>query len=330
MNKTYDVVGIGNAIVDVLAKCDDQFLTDNGVEKGIMQLIDTARAAELYGAMSAGTEISGGSAANTIAGLSTLGVKAAFVGKVKDDQLGRIFAHDIRSQGTDFDTPMVAADHADETGRSMILVSPDGERSMNTYLGVANQLSPADIDPALMADTKWLYLEGYLFDRPESQAAFIRAVELCNAAGGRSSISLSDPFCVDRHRDAFRDLIANHIDMLFCNEHEVMAMYSGDDLQASIINGAQYVNTLVCTAGANGAYIAHAGTVTHVSADPVQLMDATGAGDLFASGFLAGLVQGKDMATCGRMGCVAAGEVISHMGARPAADLKELFAANGL
>ena len=183
MTKTYDVVGSGNAIVDVLAKCDDQFLTDNGIEKGIMQLIDTARAAEIYGAMAAGTEISGGSAANTISGLATLGVKAAFVGKVKDDQLGRVFAHDIRAQGADFDTPMVSADHADETGRSMILVTPDGERSMNTYLGVANQLSPDDVDPALMADTKWLYLEGYLFDRPESQAAFIRMVELCNAAG---------------------------------------------------------------------------------------------------------------------------------------------------
>ena len=330
MGKTYDVVGIGNAIVDVLAKCGDQFLVDNGIEKGIMQLIDTARAAEIYDAMAAGTEISGGSAANTISGLATLGIKSAFVGKVKDDQLGRVFAHDIRAQGADFDTPVVDANHGDETGRSMILVSPDGERSMNTYLGVANQLSPDDIDPALMADTKWLYLEGYLFDRPESQAAFIRAVELCNAAGGQSSISLSDPFCVDRHRDAFRDLIANHIDMLFCNEHEVTAMYSGDDLQASIANGAQYVHTLVCTAGADGAYIANGGTIIHVPTDVVNMVDATGAGDLFAAGFLAGLAQGKGLETCGRMGCVAAGEVISHMGARPAADLKELFAAKGL
>jgi sugar/nucleoside kinase (ribokinase family) len=330
MTKTYDVVGIGNAIVDVLAKCDDQFLADNGIEKGIMQLIDTARAAEIYGAMAAGTEISGGSAANTISGLATLGIKSAFVGKVKDDQLGRVFAHDIRAQGADFDTPMVDASHDDETGRSMILVSPDGERSMNTYLGVANQLSPDDIDPVLMADTKWLYLEGYLFDRPESQAAFIRAVELCNGAGGQSSISLSDPFCVDRHRDAFRDLIANHIDMLFCNEHEVMAMYSGDDLQASIVNGAQYVDTLVCTAGADGAYIANGGNVIHVPTDAVSLVDATGAGDLFAAGFLAGISQGKDLETCGRMGCAAAGEIISHMGARPEADLKEVFAAKGL
>ena len=330
MTKTYDVVGSGNAIVDVLAKCDDQFLTDNGIEKGIMQLIDTARAAEIDGAMAAGTEISGGSAANTISGLATLGVKAAFVGKVKDDQLGRVFAHDIRAQGADFDTPMVSADHADETGRSMILVTPDGERSMNTYLGVANQLSPDDVDPALMADTKWLYLEGYLFDRPESQAAFIRMVELCNAAGGQSSISLSDPFCVDRHRDAFHDLISNHIDMLFCNEHEVMAMYAGDDLQASIASGAQYVDTLVCTAGADGAYIANGGNVIHVPTDAVNMVDATGAGDLFAAGFLAGISQGKDLETCGRMGCAAAGEIISHMGARPEADLKELFASKGL
>ena len=330
MTKTYDVVGSGNAIVDVLAKCDDQFLTDNGIEKGIMQLIDTARAAEIYGAMAAGTEISGGSAANTVSGLATLGVKAAFVGQVRDGQPGRVFAHDIRAQGADFDTPMVSADHADETGRSMILVTPDGERSMNTYLGVANQLSPDDVDPALMADTKWLYLEGYLFDRPESQAAFIRMVELCNAAGGQSSISLSDPFCVDRHRDAFHDLISNHIDMLFCNEHEVMAMYAGDDLQASIASGAQYVDTLVCTAGADGAYIANGGNVIHVPTDAVNMVDATGAGDLFAAGFLAGISQGKDLETCGRMGCAAAGEIISHMGARPEADLKELFASKGL
>jgi len=330
MTKTYKVVGIGNAIVDVLAKCDDAFLTDNGVEKGIMHLIDTARASELYGAMAAGTEISGGSAANTIAGLGTLGIKTAFVGKVKDDQLGRVFAHDIRAQGADFDTPMVGAENADETGRSMILVSPDGERAMNTYLGVANQLSVDDIDPNLMADTEWLYLEGYLFDRPESQAAFYRAVELCNAAGGRSSISLSDPFCVDRHRDAFRDLIADHIDMLFCNEHEVMAMYSGDDLQASIKNGAQYVDTLVCTAGADGAYIANGGKVIHVPTEAVDLVDATGAGDLFAAGFLAGMAQGKPLDICGRMGCVAAGEIISHMGARPEASLTDLFASKGL
>jgi sugar/nucleoside kinase (ribokinase family) len=330
MTKTYKVVGIGNAIVDVLAKCDDAFLTENGVEKGIMQLIDTERAAELYGAMAAGTEISGGSAANTISGLSTLDVKAAFVGKVKDDQLGRVFAHDIRAQGSDFDTPMVDASHADETGRSMILVTPDGERSMNTYLGVANQLSVSDIDPDLMANTEWLYLEGYLFDRPESQAAFVRAVELCNAAGGRSSISLSDPFCVDRHREAFRDLIANHIDMLFCNEHEISAMYSGETLQDSITNGAQYVDTLVCTAGADGAYIGHGGKIIHVPTEHVDLVDATGAGDLFAAGFLAGMAQGKPLDICGRMGCLAAGEVISHMGARPDADLLELFASKGL
>ena len=330
MNKAYKVVGIGNAIVDVLAKCDDAFLTGNGVEKGIMQLIDTARAADLYGAMVAGTEISGGSAANTIAGLSTLGVKSAFVGKVKDDQLGRVFAHDIRAQGAVFNTPMVDAGHADETGRSMILVSPDGERSMNTYLGVANQLAVSDIDPKLMADTDWLYLEGYLFDRPESQAAFIHAVELCNFSGGQSSISLSDPFCVDRHRDAFHDLIVNHINMLFCNEHEVSAMYSGETLMESIINGAQYVDTLVCTAGADGAYIAHGGKIIHVETNAVNIVDATGAGDLFAAGFLAGISQNKSLDICGKMGCVAAGEIISHMGARPEKNLQQLFTANGL
>lgn len=330
MNKSYKVVGIGNAIVDVLAKCSDEFLSAKGIEKGIMQLIDTSRANEIYTSMNAGVEISGGSAANTIAGIASVGIKTAFIGKVKDDQLGRIFAHNIRAQGADFDTPMVSIDSVDETGRSMILVSPDGERSMSTYLGVANQLGVSDIDPKLMADTDWLYLEGYLFDRPESQAAFIRAVELCNKAGGQSSISLSDPFCVDRHRDAFHDLIANHINMLFCNEHEVLAMYGGENLQDSIINGAKYVDTLVCTAGANGAYIANKGKIIHVPSNPVNLVDATGAGDLFAAGFLAGLSQGKSLEICGKMGNISAGEVISSMGARPQTSLQDLFEINKL
>ena len=330
MSKNYKVVGIGNAIVDVLAKCSDEFLISKGIEKGIMQLIDTPRAAEIYSSMDAGVEISGGSAANTISGIGTVGIKTAFVGKVKDDQLGRIFAHDIRAQGVAFNTQMVSPDSNDETGRSMILVSPDGERSMNTYLGVANQLNVTDIDPDLMADTDWLYLEGYLFDRPDSQAAFIRAVELCNGAGGQSSLSLSDPFCVERHREAFQDLIANHINMLFCNEHELLSMYGGKSLNEAIEVGAQYVDILVCTAGAEGAYIASGGETIHVSANPVNVVDATGAGDLFAAGFLAGLSQNKDLEVCGKMGCVAAAEVISSMGARPKNNLQDLFDINKL
>ncbi len=329
MSKKYQVVGIGNAIVDVLAKCDDAFLADNGVDKGVMQLIDTARATELYSKMGAATEISGGSAANTIAGLSALGVKTGMVAKVKDDQLGRVFAHDITAQGTHFDTPMIAADHSDETARCLVLVSPDGERSMNTYLGVSTLLTDADIDPDLMADTDWIYLEGYLFDSPDNQAAFVHAVELTKAAGGKAALTLSDPFCVDRHRDAFRELTTNHIDLLFCNEHEVVAMYGGT-LQEAIATGANEVETLVCTAGADGAYVAHGGQVIHVETEATSVIDATGAGDLFAAGFLAGLVQGKSLDVCGKMGCVAAAEVISHMGARPEADLKKLFAAKGL
>ena len=330
MNKNYKVVGIGNAIVDVLAKCSDDFLISKGIEKGIMQLIDTPRAAEIYNSMNAGVEVSGGSAANTIAGIGTVGIKTAFVGKVKDDQLGRIFAHDIRAQGADFTTPMVDSESIDETGRSMILVSPDGERSMNTYLGVANQLNVEDIDPDLMADTEWLYLEGYLFDRPDSQAAFIRAVELCNGSGGQSSLSLSDPFCVERHREAFQDLIANHINMLFCNEHELLSMYGGESLNDAIEIGAQFVDTLVCTAGAEGAYIANGGEIIHVPANSVNMVDATGAGDLFAAGFLACVSQNKSLEVCGMMGCIAAAEVISSMGARPQTNLQELFDINKL
>lgn len=330
MTKSHQVVGIGNAIVDILAHIEDDFLAANGVEKGIMQLIDTNRAVELYAHMGPATEISGGSAANTIAGVAALGGRSAYVGKVKDDQLGAIFAHDLRAQGAGYDTPMAPKDAEHETGRSMILVSPDGERSMNTYLGWSEFLTPGDIDVNLMADTDWIYLEGYRFDGPDSHAAFAKAIKACKGAGGKVSLTLSDPFCVERHRAAFGEMIENDVDLLFANEHELKSLYQTDDLEAAIAQGASDVAVLACTVGAKGAWLVRGEERVHAPAVATKVVDATGAGDLFASGVLYGLVNGTDLLTAGRMGCVAAAEVIGHIGARPEADLRELFARDGL
>ena len=330
MTKTYQVVGIGNALVDVLSHCDEDFLTDNGIEKGIMQLIDTGRASELYDKMGPATEISGGSAANTIAGLAALGGRTAYVGKVRDDQLGDIFAHDLRAQGADYDTPRANGDTGHETGRCMVLVTPDSERSMNTYLGVSEHLGPEDIDTGLMSDTDWIYLEGYRFDGPDSHAAFAKAIDACKSAGGKVAVTLSDPFCVERHRDAFRDMIRDHIDLLFCNEHEMTAMYQTDDLDSALARAAAEVPIAVCTIGARGALVLSGGERYHAPAVETRIADLTGAGDLFASGFLHGVANGRDLMTSARMGCVAAAEVIDHIGARPNADLKALFAGHGL
>jgi sugar/nucleoside kinase (ribokinase family) len=329
--KTYDVVGVGNAIVDVLARVSDEFLAGNGVEKGIMQLIDAERAVELYGRMGPAREISGGSAANTIAGIGMLGAKAAYVGKVKDDQLGAIFAHDIRALGVDFETPMTPKSlEGDETGRSMILITPDGERSMNTYLGVSADLGPDDIDEGLMADTAWLYLEGYRFDGAHSQEAFRKAITATKAAGGRVSITLSDPFCIERHRDAFRRMVQDDIDLLFANEHELVSLYQTDTLEDAMDVARGEVELAAVTVGPSGAYILKGDRTVHAPAAPMRRVDATGAGDLFAAGFLYGLTRGRNLLTCGTMGCVCAGEVISHVGARPEEDLKQLFARFGL
>lgn len=330
MKKKFQVVGIGNAMVDILSHVKEDFLKENLVEKGIMQLIDMKRAVELYSHMGPAREVSGGSAANTIAGIAALGGRTAYVGKVRDDQLGSIFAHDLRAQGAVYETPLAekTADH--ETGRCMVLVTPDGERSLNTYLGVSEQLAPTDIDDAMMAQAEWLYLEGYRFDGPDSKAAFSKAISACEAAGGRISLTLSDPFCVERHREDFKDLIRNHVDLLFCNVHEMQAMYPAESLNASIALAAAEVEIVVCTASENGAYVISPSGREHAHAVPTQIVDATGAGDLFASGFLYGLTSGFDMLTCGRMGCVAAAEVISHIGARPETDLMDLFRDHGL
>ncbi len=330
MTKKYQVVGVGNALVDILSNCSDAFLTDNGVDKGIMQLIDTTRASELYGKMGPATEISGGSAANTIAGIAALGGRTAYVGKVRDDQLGDIFAHDMQAQGADFETPRANGDSGHETGRCMVLVTPDSERSMNTYLGVSEHLGPDDIDAGQMADAEWIYLEGYRFDGPESHAAFAKAIAACKGSGGKVSITLSDPFCVERHRDAFRDMIRDHVDLLFCNEHEMQAMYQTDTLDTALDQAGAEIDLVACTVGAQGAIVLQGGQRYHVPAAATEVVDLTGAGDLFAAGFLYGLSNNRQLEICARMGCAAAGEVIDHIGARPKADLKQLFKKHGL
>ena len=328
--KRFQVVGIGNAMVDILARAEDGFLAEAGIQKGIMQLIDMPRAVDLYARVGPAREISGGSAANTIAGIAHLGGRTAYVGKVKDDQLGAIFAHDLRAQGAVYETALAPRDEEQETGRCIVVVTPDGERSMNTYLGVTEFLQPSDIDEAMMADADWIYLEGYRFDGPESHAAFAKAIAACKGQGGRVSITLSDPFCVERHRDAFRRMIREDVDLLFCNRSEMLSMYQTTDFEAALAQASAEVAIVACTDSENGAHILSGGERWHAPAVPTRIVDATGAGDLFAGAFLWGLTNGHALPVCGRMGCVAASEVISHIGARPEADLKALFARHGL
>ncbi|MEM7745590.1 MAG: adenosine kinase [Pseudomonadota bacterium] len=325
MSDRLDVVAIGNAIVDVLARVEDPFLSENAVEKGIMTLIDQDRALGLYDAMPPAEEVSGGSAANTAAGVGALGCKAGFIGRVKDDQLGQIFAHDIRALGVHYAGP-ITPDGA-ETSRCLVLVSPDGERSMSTFLGASTQLVADDIDTDLLGRTDWLYLEGYLFDTPEAKAAYARAIWATKRGGGKTSITLSDPFCVDRHRDDFRLLIKGEIDLLFANQAELLSLYEVSDLDSALDMVAQDVDAAAVTLSDQGSVIVRGRDRTWVGATNVKVVDTTGAGDLFAAGFLAGLAQGADDAGAARMGAIAAGEVISHLGARPEADLKALVAA---
>lgn len=328
--KKFQIVGIGNAMVDILARCEDSFLANAGIDKSIMQLIDMDRAVDLYSQIGPAREVSGGSAANTIAVIAALGGRTAYVGKVKDDQLGHIFAHDMRAQGAVYDTALAAADAPDETGRCIVLVTPDGERSMNTYLGVTEFLTPDDIDPAQMAEAEWIYLEGYRFDGPDSHAAFAKAISATKAAGGKVSLTLSDPFCVERHRDAFRAMIVDGVDLLFCNRAELLSMYQTDDFDAALTTAAGEVEILAVTDSENGAHICASGQRHHVPAQPVNIEDATGAGDAFAGAFLWGIASGYSIETCAAMGNTAAGSVIQHIGPRPEEDLSALFKAANL
>jgi sugar/nucleoside kinase (ribokinase family) len=320
----YDVLCIGNAIVDVIADTDDAFLSKQGLHKGSMRLIDEAEAVRLYDAMGPGREISGGSAGNTAAGLAALGLKAAFIGQVADDQLGKIYRHDIESQGIDF---LVAArDDVGATARSLILVTPDAQRTMNTFLGAAQLLEKQSVDLAAVADSAIVYLEGYLWDPAEPRAAMEAAIEAAHAAGRKVAFTLSDTFCVDRHRDGFWQLLRDgKVDILFANEAEAASMAMVNDLEEAIACLSKVVPTLVVTRSEAGATAISGGERAGVPAEPIErLVDTTGAGDLFAAGFLAGVARSLGLEASLRLGAIAAAEVIQHYGARPEKDLKLL------
>ncbi|WP_095588426.1 adenosine kinase [Actibacterium ureilyticum] len=327
MTKTYQVVGIGNAIVDVLTQCDDSFLELMGIQKGIMQLVERNRGEMLYGAMLNRTQAPGGSVANTLAGLGNLGLSTGFIGRVHDDALGQFYANEMAHGGTDFVNPPVPGGEL-PTSRSMIFVSPDGERSMNTYLGISSELGPEDVADDVAGQAEILFLEGYLYDKPKGKQAFERASKLCRDNGGKAGIALSDPFCVDRHRDDFRRLV-RELDYVIGNEHEWESLYQ-TDLSAALEQAASESGLVVCTRSGHDVVLVRGEEEAVVPVNRVVPVDATGAGDQFAAGFLYGFATGQSLATCGRMGCVAAAEVISHFGARPEADLKELFRKEGL
>ena len=318
------VVGIGNALVDVISAADDRFLEEHGLLKGAMTLVDGAQAEALYGAMGPGVEASGGSAANTMAGLASLGGRGAFLGRVRDDQLGAVFAHDIRAVGVEY--PCTPARTGPPTGRCLIIVTPDAQRTMSTYLGSSSDLSPEDIDEAVVARAAVTYLEGYLFDRDAAKQAFEKAAAVAHEAGGRVALTLSDSFCVQRFGAEFRDLVDGVVDILFANEDELAMLY-GTDPDAALARAAARCEVVALTRGAAGCTVAAAGERHDVPAHHVaRVVDTTGAGDLFAAGFLHGLTTGRDVETSARIGALAAAEVISHMGARPQTVLANLAA----
>ncbi len=324
---TLDIVAIGNAIVDVIAQADDAFIADVGLTKGSMQLMDEDAAERLYARMGPGREISGGSAANTVAGMAALGCKCGYIGQVADDQLGRVFAHDIRANGVAFATPVRPGQPS--TARCLILVTPDAQRTMNTFLGASQFLPAHALDRDLIASAGILYLEGYLWDPDEPRAAMRAGIEIARAAGRKIAFTLSDAFCIARHGADWRTLIdGGLVDILFANEGEIRALTGSDDFDAAVDAVAGKVPLLVVTRGAEGAIAVERGTRHAVAADPVErILDTTGAGDLFAAGFLAGHVQGRTVPDCLRMGAIAAAEVIAHYGARPEAKLDALVRA---
>ena len=325
---THDVIGIGNAIVDIISRIDDAVLGEQDLPKGSMNLVDKDRSGSIYDTLGETTERSGGSAANTIAALGALGRKSAFIGKVRDDDFGEVFAHDIRSTGTAFTSP--AATAGEGTGRCMVMVTPDAERTMATYLGVAVELGPDDVDADAVAASGIVYLEGYLWDKPAAKEAFRRAVEIAHGAGRKVALSLSDTFCVDRHRDSFREIVADGVDILFANEGELLSLYETDDLESALDAVSKDVELAAVTRGPDGAIVVAGKDRYSVPALPVAaLVDTTGAGDLFAAGFLNGVATGQSPETCGAMGCAAANVVIQILGARCSDALKAKFAIEG-
>lgn len=325
----YEVVGIGNAVVDVITHADDSFLDHMGIEKGIMQLVERERAEVLFAGMKERLQTPGGSVANTIAGVGSLGLPTAFIGRVRDDALGKFYAQSMIDEGTAFvNTPV--SNGALPTSRSMIFVSPDGERSMNTYLGISTDLGPSDVPDAVASAAKIMFLEGYLFDKDQGKQAFLEASRLTRAAGGRAGIAISDPFCVDRHRDDFLRMIRDELDYVIGNSAEIMSLFETDDLEAALAQTAAICPLVVCTRSGDGVTIIRGEERVDVPVDKVTPVDATGAGDQFAAGFLFGLAEGHDLATCGRMGNICAAEVISHIGPRPQKNMMAAFRAAGL
>ena len=325
----FDVLGIGNAIVDVIARTEDDFLIGHNMRKGSMQLIDEAQAARIYDAMGPAVEVSGGSAANTIVGAAGLGARAAFIGKVKDDELGRVFAHDIRAAGVSFATPPASA--GPSTARCYVLVTPDGERTMNTYLGAAQDLHPKDIDADIVTVAQIVYLEGYLWDPPHAKEAFLKAAKIAHDAERDVALTLSDAFCVDRYRAEFLDLIrTGTVDLVFANERELHSLYLTADFDGAVSALRNDARAAVVTRSGRGCVVITREETDAVPAYPVErVVDATGAGDLFAAGFLVGVARGADYRTAARLGALAAAEVIQHLGARPEASLKDLARENG-
>jgi len=325
---TYDMVGIGNALVDVVAHVDDGFIAEQQLAKGTMTLVDSPRADFLYGKLPPAVEVSGGSCGNTMAGFAMLGGKGAYIGRVKDDYFGRVFRHDLDAIGVQFSNE--PATEGPPTGRCLVLVTADAHRTMCTDLGAASLLGVSDLNGGVIQSSKVTYMEGYLFDRPDAQRAFVRAAEFAHDSGHKVAITLSDPFCVDRHRDAFRELVAKHVDILFANEDELLSLYQAerfdDALQA--LHKLGRVDIACLTRSEKGSVIFHDGEVHVIDAEPVQeVVDTTGAGDLYAAGFLYGYTQGLDLGLCGRIASICSAEIISHNGARPEQNLAELVAA---
>jgi sugar/nucleoside kinase (ribokinase family) len=325
-----DVLTLGNAIVDVLAHTDEAFLLAKKVHKGAMQLIDEARAEELYDDMGPAIIVSGGSAANTAAGIASLGAKAGFIGKVKNDETGRLFAHDLKTIDVHYDVAL--AQDGPATARSFILVTPDGERTMNTYLGACQNLTPDDVNPDTVRASSIVYLEGYLWDPPAAKEAFRKAVKIAHEAGNKVALTLSDAFCVDRYRDEFLGLMRDgSLDILFANIHELQSLYGTSDADTALAALREEKALGVITRSADGALVVSRGETRAVAAFPVErVVDTTGAGDLFAAGFLAGLTKDLDLVDCARLGGLAAAEIISHLGARPQTDLRDLARQQGL
>lgn len=328
--KTYDLVGIGNAVVDVISHSDDAFLDNMSIEKGIMQLVEQDRAEQLYGAMGDRLQTPGGAVANTIAGVGALGLKTAFIGRVRDDGLGRFYADAMTDNGIDFVNPPVV-DGDSPTSRSMIFVTPDGERSMNTYLGISTGLASSDVPNNVAGNAKIMFLEGYLFDEDAGKTAFREAARAAKAGGGMAGITISDPFCVERHRADFLQMIEHELDFVIGNEAEIKSLFETDDLEDAMSKTAAMCPIMVCTRGGDGVTLIRGSERVDIPA-PARIVpvDATGAGDQFAAGFIYGIATGRDLETCGRMGNLCGAEVITHVGPRPAKDMMKEFQKEGL